>query len=172
MDTNATYKANKLVLSKGWTSLGLDQKKPTCENPQIISISTWNNNMTIETNRTTQNELNVPYFQSSNDKNGKLHIGYVIIWQNIAKKVRRSLHIFLTKCFGYVCFLCKHGKVISFQIRISDYDLLVTVQDTCSILTSFHSLMENTAGFGNCIISSTTAILRLMEGAESDWFLC
>ena len=94
LDTNATYKANKLVLSKGWSSLGLDQKKPTCENPQIISISTWNNNMTIETNRTTQNELNVPYFQSSNDKNGKLHIGYVIIWQNIAKKVRRSLHIF------------------------------------------------------------------------------
>lgn len=86
LDTNATYKANKLVISKGWSSLGLDQKKPTCENPQIISISTWNNNMTIETNRTTQNVLNVPYFQSSNDKNGKLHIGYVIIWQNIAKK--------------------------------------------------------------------------------------
>ena len=50
------------------SSLGLGQKMSTCENPQLISICTANNKMTIESNRTTQDVLNVPNFQSGNDK--------------------------------------------------------------------------------------------------------
>ena len=68
VNTNATYKTNKLVLSMCRISLGLDQEKSTCENPQIISICTTNNKMTIESNRTTQNVQNVPNFQSVNGK--------------------------------------------------------------------------------------------------------
>ena len=68
LNTNATYKANKLVLSICRSSLGLDQKKSTYENPQIISICTANNKMTIESNSTTQNVLNGPNFESGNDK--------------------------------------------------------------------------------------------------------
>ena len=48
--------------------LGLDQEKSSCENSQIISICTSNNKMIIESNRTTENVLNTPNFQSGNDK--------------------------------------------------------------------------------------------------------
>ena len=59
------------------SSLGLDQKKSTQENPHIISICTSNNKMTIESNRATQNVPNVPNLQSGNDK--KWETRYVII---------------------------------------------------------------------------------------------
>ena len=62
LNTNTTYKANELVLSMCKSSIGLDQKKSTCENTQIISICTANNKMTIESNRANQNMLNVPNF--------------------------------------------------------------------------------------------------------------
>ena len=53
---------------------GLDKKKSTRKNPQIISIFTVNNKMTIESNRTTQI---VPMYKISNQvmiKNGKLMV--------------------------------------------------------------------------------------------------
>ena len=53
------------------SSLKLNQKKLTCENPQIISICTANTKMTIESNRSTKNVLNVP---NSQPGNGKLDI--------------------------------------------------------------------------------------------------
>lgn len=50
------------------SSLKLDQKKLTCENPQVISICTANTKMTIESNRSNKNVLNEPNFQPGNDK--------------------------------------------------------------------------------------------------------
>ena len=50
------------------SSLKLNQKKLTCENSQIISICTTNTKMTIESNRSTKNVLNVPNSQPGNDK--------------------------------------------------------------------------------------------------------
>ena len=59
-----------------------------------------------------------------------------------SKKVKHSVLIFGLNVLG-TCIYRKIGKVIWFQIWISDYDLLVTVQYTYSILTFFHSLIEN-----------------------------
>lgn len=50
------------------SSLGLDHKKSTCENSQIISICTANNKVTIKSNRTTKNAVDIPNFQSGFDK--------------------------------------------------------------------------------------------------------
>ena len=58
-----------------------------------------------------------------------------------SKKVKHSVLIFGLNVLG-TCIYRKIGKVIWFQIWISDYDLLVTVQYTYSILTFFHSLIK------------------------------
>ena len=81
-----------------------------------------------------------------------------------SKKVQHSVHIFEQNISG-TCVYRKLGKAVWFQIWISDYDLFSLFDGKFPASALFGTAA---AGFENCIISSTTAIFRLMEGVKCD----